>query len=131
MFINSSFFFLLAIAVILVIGIYVINSFQVTAIKRFQLLVTYLGGVSVILITYNIYINIRSNDRIEKNRTAYNTLTNIQRNYLQPQKELIDYYPEGFFLYASMNPDTNLAQLDPPPKFDPNKRTMIEIKYKE
>ena len=126
MFFNESIGFLLLFGVIIVSGYFFVNRFEMTGLKRFQLIISYLGGLSALLITYNIYLNIRSNNAIEKNRIAYNTLHNIHRNYLEPQEELIKQYPEGAFLYASMNQDTDMSQFLPQ-SFDMFKRKQIEI----
>ena len=76
------------------------------------------------LVIYNLYINFQSDERIEKNRIAYNTIENIRNNYLGPQRELLNNYPEGYFLYASMNQDTDL-QLTEPTNYDPIKRKQL------
>jgi hypothetical protein len=99
--------------------------FEVTSTKRFELIVSYLGGMSVLLITYNIFITIRFNKDLEQNRLSYNTLSNIQTNYLLPQQELLSNYPEGYFLYASMNQDTDLGTTEPT-QYDPIKRKQVE-----
>jgi hypothetical protein len=80
----------------------------------------------LILVIYNIYYSTRSDDDAEKNRQAYNTLTNIQRNWLDPQNELVKEYPEGYFLYTSMTQDA--AFVEPAPeKFDATKREQEEV----
>jgi hypothetical protein len=81
--------------------------------------------MSVLLITYNIFITIRFNKDLEQNRLSYNTLTSIQTNYLLPQQELLNNYPEGYFLYASMNQDTDLGA-NKPTQYDPIKRNQVE-----
>lgn len=123
---NESNIFLIISIVVAIAGYVIIKRFHVSSPRKFELLLTYLGGISVLLITYNIYIDMRSNKIIEKNRMAYNTLENTQRNFLLPQKELIDNFPEGYFLYASMNQDTNLEQFVPK-TFDPVKRQQLEV----
>ena len=125
-FFNESFMFLIIFSTVIIAGIYIVNKFEIAGIKKFQLLLSYLGGLSVLLVTYNIYITIRSSNRVEKNRFSYNTLENIQRNYLGPQKELVDHYPEGYFLYASMNQDTDMSKSEPK-KYDLGKREQIEV----
>lgn len=125
MFLDALIFLVVGIG-ITVLGFFVISKFEVSGIKKFELLVSYLGGISVILVIYNLYITIQSNDRIEKNRIAYNTIENIQKNYLAPQQELLDLYPEGYFLYASMNQDTDLQNYAPV-KFDPVERRQVEV----
>jgi hypothetical protein len=118
--------FLLVLIVSVVMGVYVIVRFRVSPIKQFDLIITYFGGLSALLIAYNIYITIQSNDLVEKNRIAYNTIENVQKNYLGPQRELVDYFPEGFFLYASMTQEVNFNQ-DAPKKYDPVKRKQVEL----
>jgi hypothetical protein len=86
----------------------------------------YLGGVSVLLIAFNLYLNIKSNKELEDNRRAYNTIENVQNNYLDPQNELVKLFPEGFFLYASMNQDTRFTQ-QIPKVYDPTKRKIVEL----
>lgn len=111
---------------ILVSGYYITYRYNLPDVERFRLMISYYGGLAMILLGYNIFINIRSNNRIEKNRIAYNTLENIQRNFLYPQKEALESYPEGFFLYASMNQDVDMHHLEPK-SFDPAKRVEVEI----
>lgn len=118
--------FILIISIIVIIGIYIVRSFKVENVKKFELLVRYLAALSVVLVIYNIYINVKSSEKIEKNRIAYNTIKNIEKNYLNPQKELLALYPEGYFLYASMNQDTDLNQTEPK-NFDPVKRKQLEV----
>jgi hypothetical protein len=123
---SSTTAFFVVFIVIGLIGYLIINRFKVAPIKRFQLIVSYLGGLSALLITINLYINIKSNERIERNRLSYNTLTNIQRNYLDPQKELLDKFPEGYFLYAEMTPDIDFSA-NAPKTFDESKRKQLEV----
>jgi hypothetical protein len=123
---NTTFLFLILFLTIIAFGYYLINRFKVSGLKRFQLTISYLGSISAILITYNIYITIQSNNKIERHNMAYNTIKNIQANYLDPQKELLDYYPEGHFLYASMVPDTDLGKHEPT-EFNPIKRKQVEV----
>lgn len=118
--------FLAIVSVTIAIGLFIINRFKdLTSTKRFELVVSYLGGISVLLITYNIFITIRFNKDIEQAQVAHNTLENIQKNYLKPQKELLSFYPEGYFLYASMCPETGLKTTEPK-EYDPIKRKQIE-----
>ena len=126
MFFSESIGFLLLFGVIIVSGYFFVNRFELTGLKRFQLIISYLGGLSALLITYNIYLNIRSNNAIEKNKIAYNTVSNIQNEYLKPQKELADAFPEGFFLYTSMNQDMDFSALEPK-HFDESKRAVVEL----
>jgi hypothetical protein len=127
---DRSIVFLAFFLVTILIGMYIVHRFDATGVKKFELIITYLGGISVLLITYSIYLGIKSSEVIEKNRIAYNTLENINRNFLQPQENLIKLYPEGFFLYASMNPDTDLSQLvSEITVVDQSKRKQIEIFY--
>lgn len=122
--------FLVTLVTAITVGFYIIHRFNTTGVKKFELTITYLGGISVLLITYSIYLGIKTDQKIEKNRTAYNTIENIDRNFLRPQRDLLKFYPEGFFLYASMNPDTDLSQLAPHNTLvDPVKRKQVEIFY--
>ena len=123
---QNGFVWVLGIAVVaLVIGFFVIRKISPTNIKTVELLIGSLAGLSVILVVYNMYINIQSNDRIEKNRFAYNTIANIKNDYIDPQKELLDEFPEGYFLYASMVPESDLNK-SMPKKFDIEKRQQVE-----
>ncbi len=122
---NSTATFLILPIAALTIGYYLIKQFKVPGVKRFELIISYLGGFSALLITYNIYITTESNNKIERNNMAYNTIKNIQANYLEPQKELLEQFPEGYFLYASMLQDTDLSKQEPT-KYDPVKRQQVE-----
>jgi hypothetical protein len=117
--------FIIICALIIVVGMVIIYKFNIDPVDRFRLVISYLGGVSVLLVIYNLFITFQFDKAIEKNRIVYNTVSNIQNNFLKPQKELVDYYPEGYFLYASMNPDIDL-KTDEPKNFDPIKRKEIE-----
>lgn len=96
--------------------------------KEFELSIKNLASLSVLLVIYNMYITSRSNEEAERNRLSYNTLMNIQRNWLEPQKELLQNYPEGYFLYASMLQDLDLS-ITPPENYDISKRKQIEAYY--
>lgn len=110
----------------IIIGWAIVKRFKdLTDIKRFELIVSYFSGMAVFLITYNIFITIRFNKDLEQSRIAHNTLENIQNNFLMPQKELLNNYPEGYFLYASMQPESNLSQ-NMPTTHDPIKRKQVE-----
>lgn len=128
MFSIDNIIFLVGFIVLTTLGLFFIQRFHTSRLKKFELTIAYLGGISAVLITYNIYINMQSNDRIEENRMAYNTLENITRSWLLPQKELLEFYPEGYSLYASMNQDTDLKDFEPK-QFDPAKRKQLEVVY--
>jgi hypothetical protein len=118
--------FLLFFCATIVAGIYFIVCQQISAVKQFQLIIMYLGGVSVLLISFNLYFNIKSNKKIEENRIAYDTIENVQNNYLDPQKELLDYFPESYFLYVSMNQDMQFTE-KPTQNYDHAKRKEVEL----
>lgn len=126
MIINEAYLFLIFFSSIIIIGFIIVNMFKISGLKKFQLILTYLGSLSALLITYNIYLTIKSNNRIEKHRKAYDTLQNIERSFFDHQKELIDHYPESFFLYASMNPDVDLSAFTPK-EYVASKRKMLEM----
>ncbi len=107
-------------------GLVIVERFELPSFKRFSLYVDYLAGISVLLVIYNLYVSSQHNQQIEKNRIAYDTIQNIQNNYLGPQKELIATFPEGYFLYASMNQDSDL-QKHLPQSYDEVKRRQIEL----
>ncbi|WP_153798078.1 hypothetical protein [Foetidibacter luteolus] len=108
------------------VGYYYIRKFDISSDKKFDLSVRNIAALSVFLVTYNIYVSVRSNDRIEKSRISYNTLANIQQNWLQPQRELCQSYPEGYFLYKSMTPDAEFGTIEPT-HFDTAKRRQLEV----
>lgn len=126
--IDNAIIFLVLSAIVGLSGIYIVYKFDVPNVTRFSLLVSYLGGISILLVIYNVYINFKSNDLLEKNRSAYNTIQNIQNNYLGPQKELLKYFPEGYFLYASMNQDTDLS-VHMPTQYNSIKRKQVELYF--
>jgi hypothetical protein len=111
---------------ILLTGVIEILRFHVPAIKRFDLTFTFLAGIATFLISGDLYLSITSDARSEENRIAYNSLDNVQKNFLEPQRELLSYYPEGFFLYASMNPDFDFTH-EKPRTFDAAKRNQVEL----
>ena len=128
MILNEALIFLITFLAAGILGYYIIYRFHVEGVKRFQLLISYFGALSVLLISYNIYKSLQSNMLIEKNRIAYNTIANIETNFLHPQKELLKQFPEGFFLYASMNQDTDLSAHEPK-EFNKSKRAQLEVCY--
>ena len=126
-FVQSGFVWVLGILVVVIVsGFFIIRALHIPNIKTVELIIGGLAGLSVILVIYNMYLNIQSNERIEKNRLAYNTIANIKNEYIDPQKELLDYFPEGYFLYASMVPEGELNKLMPK-KFDIEKRRQVEL----
>jgi hypothetical protein len=120
---------LLFVILIWIVGNRIINRFDISADRRFDLSIRNIAALSVLLVIYNIYLNISSNNRIEKNRTSYNTLQNIQRNWLDPQKELLDKYPEGYFLYCEITQCDVLRQDTTEIIYDENKRQQLETYY--
>lgn len=111
---------------VLFAGVVQIISFHVPAVKRFDLLFTFLGGVAIFLVSGDLYLNLTFDKSVEKNRTVYNSLDNVQKNFLDPQRELLSHYPESFFLYASMNPDFDFSH-DKPHAYDAVKRKQVEL----
>lgn len=122
--------FVITIMLILVyvIGYELIRRLNVPIEKRYELSLRLMASLSFFLVIYNIYWSIRSNDRIEQNRAAYNTIQNIQHNWLDPQSELLQKYPEGYFLYSSMVPDADFG-MEVPGKYDLVKRNQLEVYY--
>lgn len=114
--------------IFIALGLFIINRYNIKNIEKFRLAVAYFGAFSVALITYNIFITVRANYQNEQNRLAYNTVENIQKNFLEPQKGLLTEYPEGYPLFASMNPDTDMAAHEPK-NIDPIKRKQVEFYY--
>jgi|GEM_PF-1967477 hypothetical protein len=126
MFIYAALIFVIIFLIIILAGYIVIERFHVTPLRKFQLIVSYLGGLSALLLTTEIYFEITSANRIEKNKIAYNTLDNVQKNFLAPQQELLNHFPEGFFLYASLNPDVNFDGYEPT-EYNRSKRKQLEV----
>lgn len=114
--------------VVLLTGLIEIIRFHVPAVKRFDLTFTFLAGIATFLISGDLYLTITSNARSEENKIAYNSVDNIQKNFLDPQRELLAYYPEGFFLYASMNPDIDFSH-EKPHTFDAARRKQVELYF--
>jgi hypothetical protein len=118
--------FLVFFIIILIIGIHAIKKLHQKPLKQFELAIMYLGGISVLLVSINIYLNIQSQNKIEKNRRAYNTVKNVQRIYLAPQKELVDFFPEGFSLYQSINPSIDFENYVPS-TYNPAKKSLVDL----
>jgi hypothetical protein len=123
---NNLYFILLTVLVILFSGFIYIKKLDTGKDRKLELIIGITAGVSIIMVMYNLILNTHSNARIEKNRTTHNTLENIQRNWLSPQIELSQNYPEGYFLFKSLTPDADHADFEPIP-YDPAKRNQIEI----
>jgi hypothetical protein len=118
--------FLLFFLIVLIIGIYVVTKLRQEPLKRFELVIMYLGGLATLLVSINIYLNLLSANRIEKNYLAYNLVKDVQKNYLGPQREMVKLYPESFFLYTSVNPDVDFSDISPK-NYDPTKRELVEL----
>lgn len=123
---SESFLVFFVLAIVWIFGFFTIRKLNVGKDKKFELSIRNLAAMSVFLVTYNIYLNVRSNNRIEKNRMAYNTLENVENHWLAPQRELLENYPEGYFLYASMMQEADLTK-NQPTSFDTLKRKQLEI----
>jgi hypothetical protein len=116
--------FLIFTIVMFVVGIAIIYRFEIDHVDRFRLIISLLGAISVLLVTYNLYATFKFNEAIEKNRIAYNTIDNIRNKFLNPQHELVELYPEGYFLYASMYLDNPVG--NEPTEYNPSKRAEVE-----
>ncbi|MGX7667255.1 hypothetical protein [Flavobacterium pedocola] len=125
---NEVIIIFIIIILIYLIGYELIRRLEVTVDKKYELSLRLLASLSFFLIIYNIYVSIRSSNRIEENRISYNTIENIQRNWLDPQRELLQNYPEGYFLYSSMTPDADFGTAQPQ-KYDSTKRKQLEVYY--
>ena len=112
----------------LLLGFWVVQKLAAEKDRKLELMLKVTAAVSVILVCYNLILSTQSNNRIEENRVANLTLENIKRNWLTPQTELADAYPEGFFLYRSMTPDIDYHGYAPK-DFDSAKREQIEVIY--
>ena len=115
-------------AVFLTLGCLLVIRLKTEKARKIELIVEILAAVSVVLVAYNLILSTESNKRIEENRIAHITLENIQRNWLSPQIELSALYPESYFLYRSITPDSDYCQLEPE-YYDPARRKQIEIAY--
>jgi len=121
------------IVVVLMVMFFFITSFILfklssTREKKFELTIRVIAATSVILIIYNVLITSQSNIEIEDNRNTFNTLTSIQRNWLSPQLDLFDAYPESYFLYQEMTPDVQYTEAMPE-TYDQVKREQLEVIY--
>lgn len=125
--IDVAILFIIIFLFIIIVGISLIYSFDISHVEKFRLTITYLGGISVFLLTYNIYMNIRTNKFIEEHRIAYNTVENIKNVFLQPQKEIVEHFPEGYYYWATINPDSDLGTYTP--AGDPAKREALEYYF--
>ncbi|WP_375239547.1 hypothetical protein [Aurantibacter sp.] len=123
---NNLYFLLIIVIIILIFGFLYIKNLKTEKDRKLELIIGITASVSIILVMYNLIINTNSNKRIEKNRTTHNTLENIQRNWLTPQIELAQLYPEGFYLFKSLTPDTDHGNIEPI-DYDQAKRIQIEI----
>ncbi|ESU23112.1 hypothetical protein FEDK69T_12610 [Flavobacterium enshiense DK69] len=113
---------------IYIVGYELIRRLESPIEKKYELSLRLMASLSFFLVIYNIYVSIRSNDRIEQNKAAYNTIQNIQRNWLDPQSELLQKFPEGYFLYSSMVQDADFG-VKVPQEYDPLKRKQLEVYY--
>ena len=123
---SNLFYLLMVVIVIAAMGIIYVLKLNSKKDRKVELIIGISAGVSIILVMYNLILTTHSNIRIEKNRIAHITLENIQRNWLSPQIELSNNYPEGFFLYKSMTQDVDYG-IAVPIEYDSVKRIQIEI----
>lgn len=119
---------LLIMFILLAIGYFVIYRLKTERDRKLELVIMFPAALTVILVGYNLILSTQSNDRIEQNRIANMTIENIQRNWLSPQVELTKYFPESYFLYKSMTPDSSYGQFEPL-NYDHAKRDQIEVVY--
>lgn len=117
---------LITVVIIILIGVIYIIKLNTQKDRKLELIIGLTAGVSIILVMYSLILTTHSNIQIEKSRNATTTLENIQRNWLSPQIELSQSYPEGFFLYKSITPDADHGNTAPI-EYDPAKRAQIEI----
>ncbi|MEW5674754.1 hypothetical protein ABGT15_00385 [Flavobacterium enshiense] len=125
---NEAIIIFVIIFIIYFVGYELIRRLDVSKDKKYELSFRLLASLSFFLVIYNIHVSIRSNNVIEENRMSYNTIENIQRNWLDPQKELLGNYPEGYFLYSSMVQDAEFA-VEKPQEYDVFKRKQLEVYY--
>ena len=123
---NNLYFILLAVVGILVVGFSYVKNLNNEKDRKLELIIGIVAGVSIILVMYSLILNTHSNNRIEKNRIVHITLENIQRNWLSPQTDLSNAYPEGFFLFKSLTPDAYHGNIEPA-EYDRAKRKQLEI----
>jgi hypothetical protein len=123
---NNLYYVILLVIFIIVFGFIFVLKLNSEKDRKLELIIGISASVSIVLVMYNMIITTHSNIRIEKNRNAHITLENIQRNWLAPQIELSQNYPEGFFLFKSMTPDADHGTYEPM-EYDPAKRMQIEI----
>lgn len=126
MILNKEIILLIISIILIIIGLIIVFALRAPKVTTFKLIVSYLGSISVLLVIYNLYVNFQFQRKTEKNRISENTVRNVKNNWLEPQKELLYFYPEGYFLYASMNQDTDLTK-DEPKNYDPIKRKQVEV----
>lgn len=125
---HGIYFILILVVLFLIIGYFSVYRLKTEKDRKIELIIQILAAVSVVLVAYNLILSTQSNKRIEENRIADITLRNIQRNWLSPQIELSKLYPESYFLYKSMTPDSDYCGFEPE-AYDPAKRKQIEIAY--
>lgn len=123
---SNLFYIILIVIAILITGVVYVRRLSSEKDRKLELIIGLSAGVSIILVMFNLILTTHSNNRIEENRIAHNTLENIQRNWLSPQIDLSKNYPEGFFLYRSMTPDADYGT-EEPLAYDAAKRKQIEI----
>ena len=70
-----------------------IGRVKMDSFGKLHFFLSFVGAFSALFLAYNLFSNIRFNKLIEKNRSAYNTISNIQQLWLEPQKSLISAYP--------------------------------------
>ena len=116
----------LAVIILWSIGYFYVSRLDITKDKKYELSIRNLAALSVFLVIYNIYVSIKSNNNIERNRLTYNTIQNIQRNWLDPQQDLLAHFPEGYLLYASMTQDADF-KIPEHLQYNDLKREQLEV----
>ncbi len=127
MFLDAGQLVLFTIGLIVFFGYFVIQKFALPRVEQFKLLISYLGGISVILVCYSIYFTIRSTNETAVHQLAFDTMKVTQRQWTNPLKELKNYFPDSYYLYASMFPEENFKEV--PKGINEKKRRVIELYF--
>ena len=126
---HQEFTIVLAFVLLLVVSNGYIFKFRHIPIEKKYELATYtVSALSILFVIYNILLTVESSKTISRDTVRFKTLENVERMWLSPQKEMLAYYPESYFLYATMTPD---AELDTTrvAAYDKAKRSQVEVAF--
>lgn len=121
-----NFLFILAIffGIYIVAVLFIFTRRSITGEQKWSLAVSLFSIAVVIATIYNVYLQDKNQQVLEKEKIVYNSIRNTNDLLFSHEKQLLEYYPEGIFLYSEMYPDSDIKD-NLPSNYDMNKRKVV------